>query len=225
MRMNRKVLIPVLASLAVLGGCAASTPDKVTHDGLQLQPDTQFREVYVKPGASLAGFDAYGLAPCEVAFRNNWLRDQNRDRINLSNRVTQEDVDGIKDSLGELCDEAFREVLLQAPPYNLVNDFDNGERVLVLKPSIINLDVAAPDTRSPGINRTYTTEAGEMTLFLEVADATTGETLVRVVDRQRTMYTGRLEWTNGVTNRADARRILQRWTQLLREGLDAATDG
>ncbi len=219
-----QTMVPTLAvALALLAGCAANAPDPVTHDGLELRPGTDFREVYVKPGASLQGFDAFGLGQCEVAFRNNWLRDQNRDSINLNHRVTQQDVDRIRDSLGALCDEYFREALLASPPYNLVEEFDNGERVLIVQPGIVDLDVAAPDTRSAGMTRSYTTESGEMTLFLEVRDATTGETLVRVVDRQRAPDLGRLQWTNGVTNRADAARILKRWTRLLREGLDAAT--
>ena len=225
MRANLLKTTAMALGLAAVAGCASNAPDPVTHDGLQLRPDTQFREVYVKPGASLEGFEAYGLADCQVAFRSNWLRDQNRDRVNLSNRVTQEDVDRIKDSLGALCDQHFREALTEPPPYNLVDEFENGERVLILQPSIVDLDVAAPDTRSPGVTRTYTTEAGEMTLFLEIRDATTNETLVRVVDRQRSPDFGRLQWTNGVTNSADAARILRRWTKLLREGLDSATGG
>ena len=32
---------------------------------------------------------------------------------------------------------------------------------------------------------------------------------------------GRMQWTNGVTNRAEADRILRRWAEQLRKGLDA----
>jgi hypothetical protein len=97
--------------------------------------------------------------------------------------------------------------------------------VLVLRPAIINLDIAAPDVMAAGRQRSYTTEAGQMTLVLEGVDGTTGEILVRVVDRRRAMDTGRLQWTNSVTNQAEARRMLNRWASQIREGLDEATRG
>ena len=143
--------------------------------------------------------------------------------MDLTRRVTQEDVDKIKDSLGEECTRFFRESLEEAPPSNLVDEFDNGEAVLILRPAIINLDINAPDTMSPGINRTYTTSTGEMTLSLELFDGTTGQALARIVDRRRAPDMGRLQWTNGVTNKAEANRTLKRWADNLREGLDRAT--
>jgi hypothetical protein len=200
---------------AVLVDCT-STPKEpeVTFDGLVLLPD-----------ADLSGYSELGLAPCSVAFRKDWLRDQNRSRLDLSSRVRQEDVDRIKDALAEDCDRYFREVLLEAPPYTLTDDFDDGQAVLVIRPSIIDLDVAAPDIRSSSVTRTYTTSAGEMTLSLELVDGTTGQVLVRVVDRQEDRETYRLDWTNAVSNRADARRVLRMWSARLREGLDAAIAG
>jgi hypothetical protein len=162
---------------------------------------------------------------CEVAFRKNWQRDQNSSRVDLGNRVTQKDVDRIKDKLGEECGKYFREALEQAPPYQLVDSFSDGEQVLVLRPAIINLDISAPDTRSTGMQRTYTTEAGEMTLLLELFDGTTGEILVRVIDRQRARDTSYLQWSNSVTNEADAKRILSRWAGQFRKGLDEVTSG
>lgn len=177
----------------------------------------------MRPGAVLSDYEAYGLAECEVAFKKNWLRNQNNSRVDLSNRVTQKDVDRIKDTLSAECSTQFRAALEQAPPYKLVDSFNNGERVLVLRPAIINLDISAPDVKAAGMQRTYTTEAGEMTLLLELVDGTTGEILVRVVDRQRDRDTGRMQWTNSVSNRAEAQRVLRRWSEQLRKGLDRVT--
>ncbi|MEE4144798.1 MAG: DUF3313 family protein [Halieaceae bacterium] len=211
---------------ASIGACSTgpSVPSE-SHDGLVLMPDTRFGVVYARPGADLAAYDSYGLAECEVAFRNNWQRDQNSSRMDLGNRVTQQDVDRIKDKLAEECGNYFRQALEQAPPYKLVERFSDGEQVLVVRPAIINLDIVAPDTRSPGVQRTYTTEAGEMTLLLELFDGTTGEILVRVIDQQRGRDSGYMQWSNSVTNQADAERILRRWAEQLRKGLDEATKG
>jgi len=45
--------------------------------------------------------------------------------------------------------------------------------------------------------------------------------LARVVDKRRGLDSGRMQWTNSITNRADAERILGNWARLLRKGLDA----
>ncbi len=217
--------IPVLlttACLTLLSACSTSGggEPQVTHDGLSLIPKSRFQEVYMKPGADLAGYSELGIQSCKVSFKANWMRDQNTGRRSPSNRVTEEDVDKIKDALSAACSEKFREALLDDPAYNLVDEFDNGENVLVLRPAIIDLDINAPDLNAPGRTRSYTTSAGEMTLYMELADATTNETLARIVDKRRGMDTHRLQWTNSVSNKAETDRILRRWANLLREGLD-----
>ena len=214
----RELLLSCLAMM--LASCVGTTPPPESFDGLVLVPNTRFAEVYRRPGIDLSTYDAFGLSSCEVAFRKNWQRDQNNSSINLSNRVTQRDVDRIKDALGAQCEETFRKALEQSPAYPLVDKFDDGEPVLVLRPAIINLDINAPDVMTAGRQRNYTMEAGQMTLLLEMVDSTTGEILVRVVDRRRDSRSGRLEWTNSVTNRADAQVILNSWARQFREGLD-----
>jgi hypothetical protein len=219
---NRTKYAVAVTAISLLSACTTPAPQE-THDGLRLQADSKFQQLYLLPDADLSSYTALGLADCDVAFRKNWLRDQNSSRLDLGNRVTQQDVDKIKDRLGDHCVNYFRQALLESPAYTLVDTFGEGESVLVVKPGIINLDIHAPDVMSPGMSRSYTTSSGEMTLSLELLDGTTGQTLARIVDRRRGMDTGRLEWTNGVTNRADADRTLKRWAGMLREGLDKAT--
>jgi hypothetical protein len=225
--MNHRATAGRLATACLallLSACTGTSAPSESYDGLVLVPDSEFGVVYTRPEVNLAGYGAYGLEHCSVAFRNNWLRDQNNSRVNLGSRVTQKDVDRIKDALSAACDKSFRQALEQAPPYHLVDSFDGGESVLVLRPSIINLDINAPDVFTPGMTRTYTTDAGEMTLVLEGLDGTTGEILFRVVDRQRSLDTSRLQWSNSVTNQAEANRTLKRWASQLRKGLDRVTD-
>ena len=223
--MSTKIANPLLLlSLAfVLLSACASAPEQ-THDGLNLVPGSKFDQLYKKPGVDLSGYQEFGLEACKVAFKKNWQRDQNQNRLDLSSRVTQKDVDRIKDSLSTACDEKFRDALLEAPAYPLVDNFSDGEAVLILRPAIINLDVNAPDVRTTVTSRSYTTSAGEMTLSLELVDGTTGEVLARVVDRKRGMDSGRMEWTSSVSNKADADRTLARWASVMRQGLDEARE-
>jgi hypothetical protein len=215
-------LIALAAGFAAIAGCATSKAPTESPDGLVLRPNSDFSAVYVRPGASLADYPMMGAVPCEVSFRKNWLRDQNSNRVSLNNRVSQKDVDQIEDALAEECDKYFRDALLQPPPYTLVEEFNEGDSILILRPSIVDLDVSAPDTMSPGMSRTYTTQAGRMTLVLEIFDGSTGEILVRAIDKRRSTDAGSLQWSNGVTNRAEADRILKAWSSKLRKGLDAA---
>ena len=210
----------VAAVVALTVGCA--TVPVETYDGLVLRDDTEFKAVYEKPGVSLESFDKFAVVPCSVAFKDHWLREQNANRRALGTRVTEEDMTNIRTKLSAMCTELFSEVLNEAPAYKTVSVDNLDAKTLVLKPSIVNLDVVAPDVQSATRSRSYTTESGEMTLFLEVLDGHTGEILYRVIDRRRNTNTGRLEWTNSVTNTADARRALGYWGKRLRDGLDSA---
>jgi len=220
-----RLALACAALAALAGSCATATPPAESYDGLVRDTSVTHAELYKRPGASIAGYREYGLVPCQVAFRKNWQRDHNRDALDLGSRIDQQDVDRIKDRLGEECDRYFREALQAPPAYTLVEQFENGEQVLVIRPNIVNLDINAPDTLSSGRSRSYTTSAGEMTLVLELLDATTGEILVRAVDRKRAPDYGRLQWTDSVTNRAEAQRMLRGWATRLRQALDSARGG
>mgnify|MGYP003626228599 CR=1 FL=1 len=219
---------PVFQSLVILAGlaltaCAGSDFSResaLSHDGLERVSGHDFAEVYLRPGADLGHYQHLSLSACEVSFRKNWLRDQQRDSRALASRVRQEDADRIRQHMASACDEHFRAALEREPAYDLVEEAPNGEDVLLLRPSIVNLDIHAPDVQGAVRSRSYTTSAGEMTLNLELVDALTGEVQARVVDRRRGVEQSRLQWTNSVTNRAEFRRILRRWADLLRDSLD-----
>ncbi|MEN8210103.1 MAG: DUF3313 family protein [Thermodesulfobacteriota bacterium] len=215
------IFILMIPCLVMFSACVSNTLPQTTHDGLVLVSDTKFGEVYKKPYAQLIEYKKFILAPCQVAFEKNWLGDQNMNR-NLSQRVSQKDVNRIKQALSTECDKYFKQALLQEPAYPLTDITDKDQPVLILRPSIINLEINAPDVRSPGRSRIFTTSAGEMTLFLELIDSISGEILARVVDKRQGLDSGRMQWTNSITNRVEAERILAQWARLLRSELDAA---
>ena len=207
---------------ALIAGCAnTDTRPEVTHDGLEAVTGTKFGDVYAKPGVDLSSYSKFTIDTCDVAFKKNWQRDQNSSRVSATRRVSDSDVQGIRDALSALCLAEFVAALQAAPAYPMVT-FDAADtQTLVLTPSIINLNISAPDVKSPGMSRSYTTNnTGEMTLYLELSDASTGEILYRIIDRRRSRQSFGLQWTNSVTNTADAKRILEQWSAQLREGVD-----
>ena len=217
---NHNVRLMLSIALFVPLTACVTPPPETSFDGLKLNEKTGFATVYVKPNADISSYSSISLADCQVAFKDNWQRDQNRSRSTLDSRINQKDVDKIKNSLAKSCNDSFKSALEEKPAYTLVDVADSDGGVLLIKPSIIDLDINAPDVQSVGMNRSYTTSSGEMTLFMELYDAATGEILARVIDRKKGLDNSRLQWTNSVTNKADADRNLSQWTGKLRESLD-----
>jgi hypothetical protein len=94
---------------------------------------------------------------------------------------------------------------------------------MIIRPAIINLDVNAPDTLRAGRGNTYTASAGEMTLYIELYDSVTGDIIAKALDRKMDRANaGFYTWTNSVTNRAAALRILRGWAKILVSALNEA---
>jgi hypothetical protein len=204
-----------LASTPVLAKDAA--PD-TSVEGLELVEKDRRGEIYADPDVDWSGYSKIRLDPATVAFRKNWQRDQNRTQ---PFKVRTEDMERIKTELSELFGEVFSEELTANGGYSIAQA--SGDDVLRITPHIVDLDVYAPDTRgSAGITQSYTESAGRMTLKLELYDSVTGDLIAKSSDRQEAPRRGYLQWTNSVTNRAEARRMLQRWAGDLRKRLDEA---
>ena len=79
----------ILALLAI-GGCSSTSSSKAplqSHDGLQLVPGTKFAEVYEKPGIDISHYSEFGVTPCQVAFKNNWLATVSRKKTLIASRT------------------------------------------------------------------------------------------------------------------------------------------
>ncbi|HNP34835.1 MAG TPA: DUF3313 family protein [Woeseiaceae bacterium] len=220
-RASTASLATIIAGLMLAGPlCAKDTLPETTADGLTRVPSKAVSALYWKDGATLAEYDKVMILEAPVAFRKNWMRDQNRDAIDLSNRINQSDMDRIKSKLSQAFKDEFTKVL-QKGGYTVVDKA--GEGVLLLRPAIINLDVSAPDTqRSMGVSRTFTASAGSMELYMELYDSLTSSKIGEVADAQGGNDAGHFQVSNSVTNKAEAERILRKWAQLLVNALDEA---
>jgi hypothetical protein len=218
MKFRAAVYFLLIAALVTASNPSVAQQERAefTIEGLQLVEDTKLALVYAQPGIDLGRYKRILLDDPYIAFKKNWQRDQNRLQAGW---ITTDDMTKIKLELSSLFMDVFSETLEEGG-YELV--LESGEDVLLIQPAIINLDVVAPDTSSPGIKRTYSETAGEMTLYMELYDSVSGELLAKVLDRQEDRRTGFFEWQNRVTNRAAANRILQIWARVLKEGLDDA---
>lgn len=215
-----KTLTLAAALLAITLGAGATVAakefPKETPEGLVLTKSKVADAVYIRPGVDFSVYNRIAILECPVAFRKDWQRDQER---KSSVRVSSKDMEEMKAGLSAEFRKVFVDELQNKGGYQVVDT--GGDDVLVLRPAIIDLDVTAPDTMSAGRSYTLSESAGAMTLYLEVYDSVTGQLLAKAIDRRSDPgMAGTIQWRNGVTNKADADRILRRWAKALRERLD-----
>jgi len=207
----RTILGAALAA-ALSAACASETSTRnleVTHDGLERVAGSRVARAWVKPGVDFSQYTEVGLLDCFVSFRRNW-------RMNHPG-VRTRDMERIKSTLSD----EFRTVFtteLENGGFPVVTEAD--DHVLLIRPAIIDLDVAAPQTNSAGRSDSFTASPGVMTLVIELYDSVSNEILARAIDRRRARNVGNIQWTTRGTNRDAARRILRRWANLLVSRLD-----
>jgi hypothetical protein len=206
-----------LGTLFCLIAFAATAQDSGSWDGLIEVKPKRVDAAYVLPGADFRPYTKIMLDPAEVALKKNWLKDHNQSTASLSSRLTQKDAERIVAEARKLLSEVFAEVFAEK---GLQIVTAPGADVLRVFPGVVNLDVAAPDTMTAGRSRTYTMEAGEATLFLELRDSTTGALLGRALDRRATRSTGRASVTNRVTNISDFRALFKQWAEIAVKGFE-----
>ncbi|MGD2130243.1 MAG: DUF3313 family protein [Lysobacterales bacterium] len=218
---NAMGLALTLATLAAIPYAALADNDstQMSPDGLQLVEKDRRGEIYADPNVDWSVYDRIKLDKATVAFRKNWQRDQNR---SYPFKIQTQDMERIKSELSELFGEVFSKELSENGDYKITDE--TGDDVLRITPHIVDLDVYAPDARSsPVRTMSYTETAGRMTLQLELYDSVTGDLLARASDRKEAPRRGYLQWTNSVTNRMEARHMLEAWAKELKTRLDEAS--
>lgn len=211
----RPALRTCAAALLALALAACATSAPAQWDGLQLQRTAALDRVYLRPGATFAGYRRVRLEPAEVSFDKAW--NPNAAERDFTRQVTPKDAQAMKDALSKMLHETFA-AELQKGGYSLTDDV--APDVLRVTPSIVDLFVNAPDVPGAGRVQTFVMDAGRMTLVLEARDSMSGQLLARVVDTKRGTDWGQLTWANAVTNAAEAQRAITTWAKALRAGLD-----
>jgi hypothetical protein len=218
--MKHLILLSSLLTLAAPFAALAADDDprEVAIDGMEQIQKSKHGAIYADPGIDWSSYEQIRLDPATVAFRKNWLRDQNRYQ---TNRIRTQDVERIKETMARTFDTVFREELSGDGGYVLTEE--NGENVLRITPHIEDLDLYAPDPRSaPGIQRSYAESMGRMTLRLDFYDSVTGDLIATASENREAPRRGYLQWANSVTNTKEARLMFQGWAKRLRERLDEA---
>jgi hypothetical protein len=204
------------AALIMCLGTALADDLPESWDGLVEVKPKRMDAAYVLPGADFRPYTKVLLDPAQVAFRKDWMKSMNESR-DLGRRVTDEDAAKIMEAARSNFDDIFHEAYEKAG-YTVVTAPGSG--VLRISTAVINLYVNAPDKTSPGVTRTFTANAGEATLVIEVRDGATNALLGRVLDRRETREAGGMQVANSVTNLADFRMLFKQWATTSTKGLE-----
>jgi hypothetical protein len=224
--MNLKKSLMLLLSLVVAVYSLSALAKKqeypeVTEDGLRRVHDSRMAVVYAEPGADLAPYKRVILLEPTVAFKKNWARDQrsrSASKLSTSSRVN---TTKIKKDLAAEFETVFTEAL-NSGGYEVVTEA--ADDVLSSRPSIVDLDITAPETHGSGRSNTYIRSAGEMTLYIKLFDSVTGDLIAKALDRQidNANDAGFYTWANSQTNKAASVRILSGWADILLNALNEA---
>jgi hypothetical protein len=214
-------LIALALTMAFSASAFAKDQLPETVDGLQLQKGTKLAVVYLQAGETLEDYDKIKIDDVYVAFKKNWQRDYNKSTVTLGEKVRDRDVEKIKEYLANEFKAVLTKELQDKSDYEVVET--TGKDVLLIQPAIINLVVTAPDVHSAARNRSRISSAGQMTLYMELYDSKSGDKIALVSDAQAVGERGSFGYraTSG-TNKMEFGRVLAKWADTLRNGLDEA---
>jgi hypothetical protein len=203
----------ILTATLLMSGVAVAAekegPPQTTTEGLNLVTSTKHRLVYLADDVDFSVYDKVIIVDSAVAFAKNWQRDYNRNQRDLSRKVQDKDVTRIKEQLAAEFKKVFTQTMTDSG-IEVVSEPVAG--ALILRPAIINLEVNAPDLKSSSRSRTYTANAGSMTLYLEIYDSVSGALLANVMDAQSADRTSpSMSYASSTSNIMSADRMLKRW--------------
>jgi hypothetical protein len=216
--MNRKRSISCLASIVLLAvsGAAAGQTTAENWDGLVEVKPKRMDAAFLAPGADFRPYMKLMVDPTEVAFHKDWLKNQNRAGSRMTVRIDDQQAAEILQAARSNFSDIFNEAFTEAG-YQIVTT--PGPDVLRVSTGVLNLYLNAPDTMEAGRTRTYTANAGEATLVIEVRDSSTNALLGRVLDRRQTLDSGTMQMSSSVSNLSDFRSLFKRWAKNTVEGL------
>ncbi len=191
-----------------------------TADGLYRVRTDRVGAAFVKPGASLAAYDAVIIDPVSVSYANTPAGEVPTDRARRSYPLSFDHLERLK----RIFQQAVEREMARGDEFDIADAA--APNVLRITGQIVDLVWEMPP--AVGGEKTFVLRTGKMTLVLDVRDSETGEPLARIADR-RTIQPGAENPTgpfenNPVNNWSGVRDVSTSWARILREALDSLRD-
>jgi hypothetical protein len=224
-----KLVVLLLSAIVSIAAWSASSKEKLIsaldeiaqQSGLVRTKVKGIDLVYKRADATLTKYNKLLLKPVTVSFSKNFDPGQSSSLY----KMNPPDREKIKTELAEQFAKVFTKELQEKGGYQMVDE--SGADVLEVRAAIVNLYINAPDVsmQTAGRVKVYTTDAGEMTLVMELRDSVTDAILAQVYDRRAATNGGMWTWSTSVSNSAEARQLFGVWATSLRKALDASRGG
>ena len=189
-----------LAAVLFGAACAASPPPlvyatgagSVTGDGLSRVRWSQLGAEFVKPGVQLGGYDKVLLEPLTISTTPSG------EKRRMGPVKQYEPTPSYLEGMRKVYQETFGKQFARGG-FSLVDE--PGPGVLRITGHVVDLVLTARlDPESESTTSQFVRSFGDLTLLLDVRDATSGEPLLRTMDRQaisRNNLTGAFRNTTG----------------------------
>jgi hypothetical protein len=215
---RREVGLALAAAVAASGaGRALAKGMPAEWDGLQRRSSKRLEYVYLLPGADFKPYHKVMLDPTQLAFEKDWQRDYNGTQRDPSAWIRDSDIEQAVTQGGATATEIFTKAFA-AGGYSIVTA--PGPDVLRVSTAVVNIRVPAPQKMTAGRSSSFSYEAGAGTLIIEARDSVTGALLARGADARLAGDSGTMMRRSTVTNRADFRRLVERWAKQSVDGLN-----
>lgn len=215
MKAIRSVSAAAILAAGLLFAHGAQAAETTSWDNLVEVDAKGFDTAFVAPGTDFSIYTKVMIEPAEAAFRRNWLRDYNSGAAPGA-RLTEADAAAMLGDVRSGFTEIFTEAYAEAG-YTVVTA--PGPDVLLIRTSILDLDIAAPDVATAGRGKTFAKEAGQATLAIEARDSMSGAIIARGVDKRDVGDSAFLIERTSVSNRADFAQVFRRWAKMSAEAL------
>jgi len=210
----RTVRLSILATLAIIASSPAVTRPPDTWNGLMRVKSAKMNAVYLLPKADFRTYTKVMLEPAEVAFDKGWVQDYNSS-ADMGGRISDSEVRQALTKSAARTDQLFSDAFQKAG-YQLATA--PGADVIAIKPMIVNVRVTAPDVNRSSMSNTYSYDAGQATLALEVRDSVSRQVIAVAADAEVAGDNGSA-LRNSVTNRGDFEDLVKNWARQTADGL------
>ncbi|MGI9201623.1 MAG: DUF3313 family protein [Woeseiaceae bacterium] len=211
----------------VVTACAAPNPTvqqgpdaEVSYDGLHRVDDARFKLVYVDPDVDFSRYTKVIPGGAVYEFRTADKHSTQRARSSASEFWIS---DANRERLEKETSEIFREEVAKSTRFTVTDT--RAPDALIIRGALHDIVSYVPP-EIVGRGEIYLSSVGEATLIIEGLDSVSGEVIFRVIERRVAETAGNMAtMANSVSTWAEVRRLLRRWANTFRQGLDSIPTG